>query len=483
MDGTHPMNSLQSENASSHRPLGGSEGVVGVVIATVLASVWALSSVSLANSVAGAGLNNFQQRTVPSGLAADVSLEAGREFSLALKRNGSVVGWGHPGEGRATPPASLSGVIAVSAGIYHAIALKADGTITGWGFKGNELLEVPENLANVVAIAAGGYHSLALLRDGTVVGWGFDGNGRVTPPADLMDVVAIDAGRDHSVALKSDGTVVAWGLNDEGQTNVPAGLTNVVAISAGDNHTLALREDGTVVAWGQNDFGQAKVPAGLTGVVAIAAGARHSIVLKATGAVQGWGDNSSGQLNFTGTNFRGVAAGGYHTLVARSAGPLITKQPRSHASLSGRSVTFSADAIGSGLTYQWQFNGRDIAGATGATLTLNDIGRAHAGVYTVRITNKDGSVVSRNSVLTVRGRLLPAPPQRLANGAMRLFFSDEFGESINSMMLNRYQVEASEDLKTWTPLKWPCALNKGRLHVDDADAGRFSRRFYRVVEK
>lgn len=438
---------------------------------------------SQANSVVGAGLNNFQQTTVPSAMSADVSLAAGREFSLALKRDGTVTGWGHSGEGRATPPANLSGVIALSAGIYHTIALKADGTVTGWGFGGNALLDVPANLSNVVAVAAGGYHSLALKRDGTVVGWGFKGNGRTTPPEDLRDVVAIDAGRDHSVALKTDGTVVAWGLNDEGQTNVPPGLTNVVAISAGDSHTLALKEDGTVVAWGQNDSRQATVPAGLTGVVGIAAGARHSIVLKSNGAVQGWGDNASGQLNFTGTNIRGVAAGGYHTLVTRSAGPLITKQPRGRASLSGQSVTLSAAAVGSGLTYQWQFNGRDIAGATGATLSLNDINRSHAGVYTVRISNKDGTVVSENSVITVRGRLKPAPPQRLANGAMRLSFSDEFGDPLTASALNRYQVQVSADLQTWDSLSRPCALHQGRLQVEDSDAGQFARRFYRVVEK
>lgn len=503
------MTELQNENARPCCCFAGRGGISGVVSVLAAWPVWGSFSAARrltdmarvgvivalaggffsgqpfcrANSVAGAGLNNFQQTAAPNTLTADVSLSAGREFSLALKRDGTVIGWGHPGEGRATPPADLSGVIALSAGIYHTVALKADGTVTGWGFGGNALLDVPANLSNVVAVAAGGYHSLALQRDGTVVAWGFNGNGRTTPPEDLRDVVAIDAGRDHSVALKSDGTVVAWGLNDEGQTNVPAGLTNVVAISAGDNHTLALKEDGTVVAWGQNDSRQATVPAGLTGVVAIAAGARHSLVLKSNGAVQGWGDNTNGQLNLTGTNIRGVAAGGYHSLVTRSAGPLITKQPRSRASLSGQSVTLSAEAIGSGLTYQWQFNGRDIAGATGATLTLTGINRSHAGVYTVRISSKDGTVVSQNSVITVRGRLKPAPPQRLANGAMRLSFSDEFGDPLTAVALNRYQVEVSEDLRTWVPMGRQCTLNSGRMQVEDVDAGRFARRFYRVIEK
>lgn len=435
------------------------------------------------SGVSGAGLNNFQQISVPNTVSESISVTAGREFSFALTGNGSVVGWGHPGENRAKPPANLSGVIALSAGSYHTLALKSDGTVTGWGFNGNAILDIPSDLGNVLAIAAGGYHSLALRKDGTVVGWGFNRDGRTVPPTDLRDIVAIDAGRDHSVALKDDGTVVAWGLNDLHQTDVPAGLTNVVAIAAGENHTLALKDDGTVVAWGLNEKGQTALPAGLTGVVAIAAGAQHSMALKSNGAAQGWGDNSKGQLNFTGSDIRGVAAGGYHSLALRSTGPLITSQPRGRASTAGGTVTFSATATGSDLTYQWQLNGRDIDGATGSTLSISDIGRTNAGVYTVKVSNSGGVAVSQNSALIVHGRIRPASPQRLGSGALRLTFSDEFGDPLTNDAITRYTVEVSEDLQAWVPLNRACAINNGRLQVDDPEAMQFSRRFYRLVNK
>ena len=132
----------------------------------------------------------------------------------------------------------------------HSLALKADGTVVGWGDNGFGETNIPAGLTNVVAIAAGNYHSLALKADGTVVGWGNNGNGEINIPAGLTNVVAIAAGSEHSLALKADGTVVGWGFNYDGEaTGVPntaapyfssgtvtiAGqpLTNVVAIAAG----------------------------------------------------------------------------------------------------------------------------------------------------------------------------------------------------------------------------------------------------------
>ena len=432
--------------------------------------------------VTGTGLNNFNQATIPSTLSGNPSLYAGREFSLALKQDGSVTGWGHPGEGRSTPPDKLTGVVSLSAGIYHVLALKANGTVLGWGFNGHDILSIPPNLSKVMAVAAGGYHSLALLRDGTVVGWGFDGNGRTTAPANLRDVIAIEAGRDFSVALKSDGTVVAWGLNDEGQTNVPAGLTHVIAIAAGENHTLALKDDGTVVAWGLNEYGQATVPVGLTGVVAISAGAQHSLALKSNGTVQGWGDNTNGQLNLSGSDIRAIAAGGFHSLALHGTGPLITGKPRNQTAVSGTRITFSATASGTGLTYQWQFEGVDIAGETNATLTVANANRANAGVYTVKITSADGSVVTSSAALLLRGRLKPSQPEKLPSGAMRLTFADEFNDAISAPNASRYKMEYSDDLQTWKPLPQAVSLTNGKLQVDDPSASQCKQRFYRATE-
>ena len=95
-----------------------------------------------------------------------------RYYSLALKADGTVVGWGDNSYGQTNIPAGLTNVVAIAAGDYHSLALKADGTVVGWGDNSYGQTNIPAGLTNVVAIAAGGYHSLALKADGTVVGWG-----------------------------------------------------------------------------------------------------------------------------------------------------------------------------------------------------------------------------------------------------------------------------------------------------------------------
>lgn len=429
------------------------------------------------------GLNQFGQTTVPTAAANAISVEAGRDFSIAINPDGTLIGWGNNSDQRATPPAGLAGVVAISSGTYHTLALRNDGTVVGWGFNGNGILNVPANLSDVLAIAAGGYHSLAVKRDGTVVGWGYSGNGRTIAPSTLTDVIAIAAGRDHSVALKSDGTVVAWGLNDFNQTIVPTGLSGVIAISTGENHTLALRADGTVVAWGLNTSGQCNVPATLTGVVAISAGGQHSLALKSDGTIASWGSNANGQRNLTGNTYRCLSAGGYHTLAIRGTGPLITTQPVSRTVLAGTDVTFSVSATGASLSYQWQYNGSDLPGQNAATLSLTGADRDHAGVYTVRISNSSGSVVSANAVLIVRGLQQIAAPQVLANGILRVTFGDLHGDAISAPNAARYQVEVSADLATWEILNQPLTLVNGRLQFDDNNAGGHTHRFYRVREK
>src|SRR5205807_2823122 len=67
-----------------------------------------------------------------------------------------------------------SDLTAVACGYYHSLALKMDGTVVGFGKNDNGESTPPASLSNVVAIAADYGYSVALKADGTVVGWGFD---------------------------------------------------------------------------------------------------------------------------------------------------------------------------------------------------------------------------------------------------------------------------------------------------------------------
>jgi hypothetical protein len=57
----------------------------------------------------------------------------------------------------------LSNVVAIAAGDFHTLALRADGSVIGWGDDSYGQTNVPSTLINVVAIASGNYHGLALL--------------------------------------------------------------------------------------------------------------------------------------------------------------------------------------------------------------------------------------------------------------------------------------------------------------------------------
>ena len=82
---------------------------------------------------------------------------------------------------------------------------------------------------------------------------------------------------------------------------------------------------------------------------------------------------------------------------------------------------FSVTATGSPpLSYQWNFNGTNIVGATNTTLMLTNVQASQAGNYQVLVTNLFGSLLSSNAVLTVTldhfaWNQIPSP--RFANAA------------------------------------------------------------------
>jgi hypothetical protein len=90
-----------------------------------------------------------------------------------------------------------------------------------------------------------------------------------------------------------------------------------------------------------------------------------------------------------------------------TAQPLITLQPGGESVFVGDTATLSVAATGTPpLTYQWSFNGTNLANATNDILILTNVQFAEAGDYSVLITNLYGSNDSGFAVLTVEA--LPA---------------------------------------------------------------------------
>lgn len=85
-----------------------------------------------------------------------------------------------------------------------------------------------------------------------------------------------------------------------------------------------------------------------------------------------------------------------------SGAPQIIAQPTAQFTSIGGSVTFKVSAAGgSSLSYQWNFNGNAISGATGASYTLSNAQTSDAGTYTVTVTDTDGTITSAGAGLTV----------------------------------------------------------------------------------
>ena len=89
------------------------------------------------------------------------------------------------------------------------------------------------------------------------------------------------------------------------------------------------------------------------------------------------------------------------TLTVTPSSPIITTQPTIQVLTANFNVNIFATVIGSlPLTYQWQFNGTNIDGATNNTITLMNVQSTNAGYYNVIATNLYGSITSSNATLS-----------------------------------------------------------------------------------
>jgi hypothetical protein len=109
--------------------------------------------------------------------------------------------------------------------------------------------------------------------------------------------------------------------------------------------------------------------------------------------------------------------------------PFFTQPPVSTEVLVGNPATFSASGAGSPpLSYQWQLNGVNVAGATTSTLTIPNTYFTEAGSYTVVLTNRVGAVTSSPPATLA---VLPPPTfANVTNGLLlHLTFDGNFNDS------------------------------------------------------
>lgn len=156
-----------------------------------------------------------------------------------------------------------------------------------------------------------------------------------------------------------------------------------------------------------------------------------------------------------------------------SGAPVITQQPQGGPFAAGATVNLSVGAGGSlPLTYQWSKDGNPMAGATNATLTLNNITFLAAGSYTVKITNTINSVTSLAAVVIVAG----APTVNINLHA---------GIALQGTVGIHYRVEYRTDLDpphTWTLLQDVPSLPSATFMVYDPTPATQPKRIYQAVQ-
>lgn len=249
-------------------------------------------------------------RYVSADLSDAKQVVSGADFTLVLKQDGTIYGWGSNKEGQLladeeithinTPVrvGSLEGIsqIACSYGKLCA-AIDMDGHVWVWGDSINtgRFSSVPfriPDLEQAVQIACTGGSGEVVKVDGI----SFGASGEVC----ILDANA----KVWMFSLSTSGVPYAFGKI--------AALPEVYSLVAGSDFFAAKDGEGNVWTWGgYNYYGQlgrettrdvhnadnnvAKVE-GLTGVISLAAGRNHVLAMTQNMTVYGWGDNSHGQL-------------------------------------------------------------------------------------------------------------------------------------------------------------------------------------------
>jgi alpha-tubulin suppressor-like RCC1 family protein len=366
-------------------------------------------------NVIGWGDDSTQQIDIPTSATNVVAVAGGARHSLALRADGTIIGWGVSGTGAETPPAAAAtNAMAIAAGYSFSIMLTSNGAVHAWGDNTYNQRLVPATVTNnVIAIAAGYYFGMALKNDGTVVVWGEGLHGQTNVPAIATNIVAIAAGAEHCLALRADGSVVVWGGMPTIGTTPPLFYTfnssvpaaEVVGIGAGSWHNLALTGSGGAVAWGLSG----PLPPDATNAVMITGGTNFTLELKADGTVGAWTTTnvatSITNVPASATNIVTVAAGLLHGLAVVGDGtPRLYSAPGyRNWTLNNSLLPLSIRAAGSQpMHYQWLANGASIPDTDTPFPQIHAVLGNDNVNYQVVVANAFGIAISTEAQVSVK---------------------------------------------------------------------------------
>lgn len=292
------------------------------------------------------------KEAVVGGYNAENSGNLQGPYILAIKKDGSLWGWGSNKTGQLADGTYINRYVptkigtntnwaAIAPGTGLAVGLQADGTVSKWGFFDVTIASnyintpfVETKISQVSKISSGFLHSLLLKSDGTLWGWGDDyygqlgdGNHAINGFQSIKrigtssDWVKVNCGNSSSFGIKADGTLWAWGSNggvlgDGSNVDryVPTQINSVTKVTdvsssrgIGAGQTLVLKSDGTL--WGTGNGTQGQLGDGTQGQrfsfaqigslntwVAISAGTSYSLAIQKNGSLWSCGQNIRGSL-------------------------------------------------------------------------------------------------------------------------------------------------------------------------------------------
>jgi alpha-tubulin suppressor-like RCC1 family protein len=239
---------------------------------------------------------------------------AGYNFTICLKFDGSIIGWGNNtagqlGNGTSENPNDIVSPLLSekvqkidAAEGYFSVALTSNGKIYIWGKNDNYELglgndtdyntpQILNSLDNIFDISCGKYHSIAVNSSGDVFSWGDNHYYQtgienpstfITIPAKTeslnqmdLSIAKIKTGSYFSGVLTNEGKLYLWGGNYKGQLGMNTqgndfqesyyepheitGIGKVIDFDCGNLHVLAIVEEAgmkKVYSWGFNSDGQ-----------------------------------------------------------------------------------------------------------------------------------------------------------------------------------------------------------------------------------
>ena len=301
--------------------------------------------------------------------------------------------------GATSPTLTLNNVQAANAGSYTVTVSNAGGSLTSSGATLTVTSPtVPPTITVQPAsqsVVAGANVTFTVTATGTEplsYQWKFNNTdlaGATNPTLTLNNVQAANAGS-YTVAVSNvaGSATSATATLTVTSPIVPPTITvqpQSQSVVPGASATLTVTATGTAPLSYQWKFNGADIPNATS----------PSLVLNSVQPA------NAGSYTVVVTNAVGSATSVAATLTVLVP-PSITQQPSSQTANAGGPVTFQVTAVGTvPLSYQWKFNGSDIAGATGPTLALANVQTINAGSYTVVVSNSAGSVTSAPATLTV----------------------------------------------------------------------------------